>query len=152
MSLTLELPAGLSDELEQQAERIGISPEVHATSLLYLAASALEMDPESLEGPADQFISSIPAGKGQVVAIFWWMVRRLIEDGVVPEAEQERMAQFAERLRAWLDRTGWKPSPDRPVQPSGPSALGKYAHIAGTSEDFARLKQAEIDAEDGRGG
>jgi hypothetical protein len=30
------------------------------------------------------------------------------------------------------------------------SAFGKYAHISGSSDDFARRKQAEIDLEDGR--
>ena len=29
------------------------------------------------------------------------------------------------------------------------SALGKYAHLPGTSEDFMRAKQDEIDLEDG---
>lgn len=39
-------------------------------------------------------------------------------------------------------------APAPPVDQQRPSAYGKYAHIAGTSEDFARLKQAEIDLED----
>ena len=33
-----------------------------------------------------------------------------------------------------------------------PSALGKYAHIPGTSDDFARRKQQEIDCEDANAG
>jgi hypothetical protein len=32
--------------------------------------------------------------------------------------------------------------------PERPSALGKYAGIIGTSDEFAALKQAEIDLED----
>jgi hypothetical protein len=31
-----------------------------------------------------------------------------------------------------------------------PSALGKYAHLPWSSDDFARWKQAEIDREDRR--
>lgn len=40
---------------------------------------------------------------------------------------------------------------DRPQTPeaaAGASALGKFAHIPGTSDDFARRKQEEIDRED----
>lgn len=151
MSLTLELPTGLSDELEQQAERIGVPPEVHATSLLYLAASALELDPAALEGADDQLISTVPVSKGQVVAIFWWVVRRLLDEGAFPAAERERLVQFADRMRSWLDRTAWQPSPEQAAQQTRPGALGKYAYVAGTSEDFARLKRDEIDAEDRRG-
>lgn len=40
---------------------------------------------------------------------------------------------------------GGEPQPDTP---GGRSAMGKYRHLAGSSEDFARRKQEEIDLED----
>lgn len=84
MTLTLRLPSTVTAELEQQARRIGVSPEEHATGLLQAALKA----------------------------------------GGDPLASAE--------------------------QPSRPSAFGKYAHVPGTSDDFARRKQEEIDREDGR--
>jgi hypothetical protein len=151
MSLTLELPSALSEELAQQAGLIGVSPEEHATGLLYLAAGVLGIeDPDSLEASADDYLATIPVSKTQAVAIFEWLTRRLLEEGVASERDFERLSVFAAKLRTWLEthaRQGHSPHP--PV-PSRPSAMGKYAHIPGTSEDFARLKQAEIDLEDGR--
>lgn len=36
----------------------------------------------------------------------------------------------------------------RPEKATRPSAMGKYAHVSGSSEDFARRKQEDRDAED----
>jgi hypothetical protein len=47
MTLALDLPPPLDAELRREAEREGVSPNDHATLLLYLATALLSDDPET---------------------------------------------------------------------------------------------------------
>lgn len=48
-----------------------------------------------------------------------------------------------------MDERQPAPPPSKAEQaPERPTALGKYAWVPGTANDFARLKQAEIERED----
>lgn len=145
MTLTLEIPSALSEELEQQAELMGVSPEEHATALLALAAALLGIeDPRSLEGPPDQLHATLPRSDAQAAAITAWLSRLLLKEGV----ESDRLLRFAQRIHQWLALR--ELSGSNIVAPARQSAFGKYAHILGNSDDFARRKQEEIDLEDGR--
>lgn len=167
MSLVVELPAEFGEELEAEAGKAGLSLQEHATLLLYIAAAALKesgpwVDPANAaswdaarhEEEARRFESSVVeslAGHGFKHA----------ED----EAKLRRLAsRFYRGLWSWRKDFVEKTSSgaphastgDRGPQEAGapsrrPSALGKYAHVPGSSEDFARAKDAEIDLEDRRG-
>lgn len=139
MSLTLRLPNALSQELEQQAERIGVAPEVHATDLLALAAGVVGED--RTLGAADP--------RAQLADRMLRMIRSLLSDGARSEADIERLRQLEALLARWA-REGNPQAAPGDEDARRPSARGKYAHIPGTSEDFARRKQEEIDREDGR--
>ena len=139
MSLTLRLPNALSEELEQQAERIGVPPEVHATDLLALAAG--------MAGEERMLSASDP--RVQLAKRMLRMIGPLLHDAATSEVDNERLRQLEALLVKWGREATPQSAPGGDT-PDRPSALGKYAHIPGTSEDFARLKQEEIDREDGR--
>ncbi len=134
MPLKLELPSQLGEELKEEAGKAGVSTEEHATVLLYVA-SALLRD-EQATPPRET-------------------VRRAISD---QELDAERVAAVLEKLVARL--TAWNHSDDLagpaelPVRTGGHgsaarrSAMGRYAHIPGTSDEFAAEKQDEIDREE----
>ena len=152
MSLTLELPSELSKELKQQAVLIGLPAEEYATDLLRLAAALLELeDSGALEDSSDEFLADVPADKRDAVAIFEWITRLVLDEGTLSRANSDRLSRFADRLRAWRTerQVDQLPLPEA-IIPSRTSVMGKYAHIPGTSDDFVRLKQEEIDREDRR--
>lgn len=129
MTLTLQLPSSLSEELEQQAGRMGVTPEEHATNLLAIAAVIGDT-------------ASIPGARSQIASTMREAIRSILDRETSSEADRERLQRLAELLGRWA------PEQQTPTR-TRPSALGKYAHIPGTSDDFARLKQEEIDREDG---
>jgi hypothetical protein len=138
MTLTLQLPSQLSEQIEQQAEKIGVSAEEHATELLAAAAAILGEDQMPAFGS--------PSEKVLAAEALHRMIRALFNEDERSEPASERASRIVGRVRKW--------AADEPVRNESanarPSALGKYAHIPGTSDDFARLKQEEIDQEDGR--
>lgn len=141
MSMTLQLPVELSEELEQQAERIGVSPEQHATELLSVAAVVAGDAPLPPSGVA------VYRTEAEVLLL---MIRRLLNEEPRAEADNERLRRIGTLLFKLVQGKTSQPADSPDAVNSRPSALGKYAHIPGTSEDFARRKQEEIDREDGR--
>ena len=136
MSLTLELPRRLGEELMEEAGKVGVSAEEHATVLLYVA-SALLRDEQATTSPR--------------------VVRRPVSD---EELDAERVAAVFEklvsRLQMW-SRVGDAGDFTRPAELAAStrhdsaarrSAMGRYAHVAGTSDDYAAEKQEEIDREE----
>lgn len=70
--------------------------------------------------------------------------RSLIEEA----REQERLPNVLAQLREEADAL----VPDPPSSPTRIRAMGKYAFVSGTSEDYAREKQSEITREGGQHG
>ena len=129
MTMTLELPNELSEELEQQAERIGVSPQEHATAILSIMTAVGDRR-HPLSGYREQLATTMLE-----------MVRAILDSEPRSEEDRARLLRLEALLGNWASRS------DQP--PVRPSAMGKYAHIPGSSDDFARLKQEEIDREDG---
>ncbi|MGI8908592.1 MAG: hypothetical protein ACR2IE_19120 [Candidatus Sumerlaeaceae bacterium] len=67
---------------------------------------------------------------------------RKLADGIAERSVPYKSSQTPSRARTSNSRTSGTPI--------RPTARGKYAHVRGTSEDFARQKQREIAAEDSR--
>lgn len=67
-------------------------------------------------------------------------------EGTWEEIERHKAELIGRRLRVTIQPE--KPSARPPDQAQRPSALGKYAFVAGGSEAFANDKQAEIERED----
>lgn len=92
-------------------------------------------------------------------------LRVLVHD-LTPDSRRRTASRMVECLRlgyqesekalpGWLsDLTGVNGNhlPAAEAESSRPSALGKYAHLSWSSEDYARRKQEEIEFEDGRAG
>jgi hypothetical protein len=135
MTLTLQLPVELSEELEEQAGRIGVSPEEHATELLSVAAAVI--------GEEQAHSTSLSGYRMQLAATMLQMIRLLLADESTSDEEKERLLRLAALLDRWTE--GKQPQPV-----SRPSAFGKYRGIIGSSADYAESKQVEIDREDRR--
>ena len=73
------------------------------------------------------------------------MSQRVIE-GTWEEIERLRGEFEGRRLRVIVQPE--RSAADRTSPAKRPSALGKYAFVAGGSEEFAQEKQAEIERED----
>ena len=67
-------------------------------------------------------------------------------EGTWEEIERRKAELVGRHLRVTI--LPLKPMPNTVPVAKRPSALGKYAFVAGGSEEFAKEKQAEIERED----
>jgi len=134
MALTLELPPGLREELREEAEKTGLTLQEHITLLLLFAHAVIQEShgvPWSLPETVRVFVDSYAPGMGTP-------------------------AELRANLLAWAERyAGEQPVTAAPVTHANGhggrlSAMGKYAHLGGSSDEFAREKQFEIDREERR--
>ena len=163
MSITIDLPPRLDQELLREAIRDGVAPTVRAELLLRLAivlrpegsatpfGSAVreflrqhEIDPDRLASVLDQFNDAcVPNARHPV-------------QGFSPDTDARASngrISLESPLRRWRDEAVHRPSGEEAgmsaqLTSPRPSIMGKYAHIGLSTEDFMREKQEEIDRED----
>lgn len=143
-----------STSVRQIAREIGMSP----TGLKKFLEGTAPYSP-TLRRLRSWYVHYAAVAGGEVVEYDASTALAVLVHDLSPGARQETVEEMLEALARGYDGSK-KPRPDwlsRQVEQdakhppaSRPSALGKYGHIRGTSDDFARLKQAEIDREDGR--
>ncbi len=158
MSLTLELSAQLEEDLRYEAQKEGVPATEHATLLLTILTALLrEARTTPFQEALETFLSQHSLDAKLVASVFEVLVRECLEahdEGKASYESQEYWSDAVSRrvyenLRAWRNRQVHQPIVQRPGRVMREqSAMGKYAHIPGTSEDFAREKQKEIARED----
>jgi hypothetical protein len=167
MPLTLELPAPLEENLKQEAQKEGVPATEHAAFLLSVLMALLqEKEATSFRNAVRTFFSYHSLDAEQVATVF----EELVEQSFQSQEKGKTSAEFqqaSESLRAWRNWHVHQPIDEpREMEPLQPlhrrlrksertgereTAMGKYAHVPGSSEDFAREKQEEIAREDRRG-
>ena len=163
----LDLPPRLAYEVEQAAEKAGVSPEELATVLLNVAVALYGQRPKwPFAATVRDDLEARSAAR--VPALFAELVRRCLDSA--PADRGAGAAEAGAGLGAWYEAYNPVPYETRPGegtlmvkeqpmysygQPApvpGPlaraSALGRYAHLRSGSEEFARAKEAEITRED----
>jgi hypothetical protein len=165
MSMTMELPPPLERALRAAAEKAGAAPEAYAAALLSVGAALLVPAEAAGFGAALRELLSRQALDAARVADVLEQVVTRVSALPIGQREQPYLAgasdmEKKEQVEAWLAAF----QAGEPVRyPTGPragertavaerrSARGMFAHLPGTSDDYARLKQAEIDLEDRHG-
>ena len=118
MSLTLDLPTPLADELTREAKQKNVSPAEHATRLVGLAMALLKDGTDTpFRAEVKSFLIAHSVDAEHVAAV----LGELLDSPVIQTAGR---------------------------QARRPSAMGKYAHLGVTSEDVAREKQEDIAREE----
>ncbi len=178
MPLTLELPAQLEEDLKQEAEKEGVPATDHAALLLSIITALLrETEATPFRNALREFFSQHSLDAEQVALVLEELVEQCLQEddkGKASATFQQKVGnaiprQVYENLREWrnwqvhqpidasLDQvTSPLPPPHRVIQREGrlvrkQTAMGKYAYVPGTSDDFAREKQEEIAREEGGG-
>lgn len=138
MGMTLEVPPVLAAELDAIASREGTTVEQHAVELLRLAHAIFDVPGlsrefrslnEGFDGPWPGFGQALDA------------IRESVKKVASSEASPRNATRSPRMTEPELPQA--RPYPR-------PSALGKYAHLPGGSEAFAREKQEEIAREDAK--
>jgi hypothetical protein len=120
MSLTLELPTPLVEELTREAKQKSVSPEEHLTRLVEIVGALTKSGWETpLRAEVKLFLANHSVDADHVASV----LSQLLDSPLI-----QKDGRQARRT----------------------SARGKYAHLGISSEDFAREKQEEIDREDGK--
>jgi hypothetical protein len=143
MTMVLELPPPLEEELTQEAEKIGLAADEHVRLLLWVA-SALVYQAES--NPLSEAVRELLAEHSVDPEEFGRILGALVQR-VQPGKDGGVDGMFLREGNTWIweaKRNAGRGSAERP------SAIGKYAHLNISSDDYARRKQEEIDLEDGR--
>jgi hypothetical protein len=179
MPLTLDLPPHLEEELEQEAQKEGVSVTDHTTLLLYLITALLEEQEQTpFQNAVKSFFFHHSLDVDHLASVFEELVQQCLdlkEDEVSPVSQEvsdpHASRYIYESLRAWRNWYVHQPitlkaidalyegvlSPSAPtqrkIQQTGriarkQTAMGKYAYIPGSSDDFAREKPNEIARED----
>ena len=180
MSITVELPPPLDDELSSEARREGISVADHTAILLHLATALRnEGSPTPFRDAVRVFVSSRSLDAERVASVLDELVEICVGDreggADVEAAAATRRVADADAARALL--RAWRvqivhgprgaelgvdldldavivdmPPVDVLRQRAGrlrrPAAKGRYSHIGGGSEEFAREKPREIAREE----
>jgi hypothetical protein len=166
MPLTLELPAPLEENLKQEAQKEGVPAAEHAAFLLSVLTALLrEKEATSFRNAVRSFFSQHSLDADQVASVF----EELVEQFLQGQEKGKPSAEFqpaSESLRNWRNWHVHQPIDESretaPLQPlrqrtrkgersdKRQTAMGKYAHVPGSSEDFAREKQEEIARADRR--
>lgn len=163
MAMTVDLPAALEEDLREEAEREGVKPSEHAALLLSICTALLnDAEATPFSSAVKEFLSRRSLDSEHVAAALDALVRECLaaihDAGKTLNAFHSHSGWSDGTLQAWRDslvHQPWvAPAPrQEPVESTGRpfrGARGKYAHIAGTSEDFARQKEEEIAREERR--
>jgi hypothetical protein len=149
MTMLLELPPTLEEELTQEAEKIGLPADEHVRLLLWIV-SALVYQPES--NPLSEAVRELLAEQSVDPNEFGRLVGALVQS-VQPGKDGGVDGVLVEGGRTWIlqakEHRVSEPSGVRRGSVERPSAMGKYAHLNWSSDGYARRKQEEIDLEDG---
>jgi hypothetical protein len=164
MSMTLEIPPPLEDELSREAKREELSPEDHATLLLCLATALRKSAQETpFRRAVREFLSSHSVDADRFSTAFETLLgvcsEHRDETPTVPkELEPERTATTATPdsvkpsiLQSWRNALVHMPLTEAMIQSAArrqPSAMGSCSHLGLSSEEFAREKQEEIAREE----
>jgi hypothetical protein len=110
MSLTIELPQTLGEELASEAQQVGISAAERATLLLYLATALLkEENPTPFQETVRNFLAHRSLDAGRIGSVLEELVRVCVEardEGATPTevARGDAMAhRDATLVRHWRD-------------------------------------------------
>jgi hypothetical protein len=150
MTMVLELPPPLEEELAHEAEKIGLPADALSRSLLWVASAIVyQTESNPLSGAVRELLtehSVDPDEFGRMVGEFVQRLQPTADGGV------DGMLIDGDTLLVWeVKHTPVETSSNgSPVRAERPSAMGKYAHLKWSSDDYARRKQEEIDLEDGR--
>lgn len=158
MAMTVDLPSVLEEGLREEAEREGVHPSEHAALLLSICTALLnDAEATPFRRAVKEFLSRRSVDSEHLAAAF----EELVLECLAAAQDAERASNVFQgehprwsdpTLRAWRDSLVHQPSPAPEAGPAEPwkGARGKYAHIGGTSEDFARQKEEEIAREERR--
>ncbi len=163
----LDLPPRVAYEVEQAAEKAGVSPEELAPVLLNVAVALYGQRANwPFVSAVREYLEARSPAAAHVPAEFVELVERCIRAA----AEGGKAKETAGGLAGWYE--AYNPVPyeiptgegtrmvkeqpmyayGQPAPAPGPlaraSALGRYAHLRSGSEEFARAKEAEITRED----
>lgn len=110
MSLTIELPRPLGEELASDAQREGISAEEYATLLLYLATALLkEKNPTPFQETVRSFLAQRSLDAGPIASaleelVRIWLEAREGEAAAIGDAREESLAHWDSALvPRWRD-------------------------------------------------
>jgi hypothetical protein len=110
MSLTIELPQPLGEELASEAQQVGISAAERATLLLYLATALLkEENPTPFQETVRNFLAHRSLDAGRIRSVLEELVRVCVEareEGATPSEVPRGDAvayRDATRVRHWRD-------------------------------------------------
>ncbi|MDQ2693912.1 MAG: hypothetical protein M3Z21_00785 [Pseudomonadota bacterium] len=155
MPLVLELPAPLEEELKKEAEKEGITATEHAALLLSISTALLrEAEATPFQDAVKIFFSHHSLDAELMASALEAMIQIAIHDAgkgsavLQKTAAEPELDRANEMLRAWRNRAVHQPLQGTERMRRKPTAMGKYAHVPGTSEDFAREKQMDIARED----
>jgi hypothetical protein len=161
MTLSIELPAPLEEELAVEAEREGVTVSEQATLILYLAAALGKRGPETPFRNAVRSVLERHRIDPQQFSSAFEQLKKSCIEGQPDSASTVSTDQdcLDRSLRNWRDAVVHDPvgvvveAPvDRSVTPiprsERPSILGKYAHIKLSTEDIMAEKRLEIERED----
>ncbi|HEV2735984.1 MAG TPA: hypothetical protein VGV85_14150 [Longimicrobiaceae bacterium] len=175
MTMTVDLPAHLEEGLREEAEKKGVQPSEHAALLLSICTALLsDAGTTPFRSAVKEFLSHRSLDSDHLATVFEELVQQCLAAGEEGMASQpfEQTVVAADpswvdaNLRAWRDSLvhqsvgadfDWSVLPRaaetaRAAGRTRGSARGKYAHLGGTSEDFARRKEEEIAREERRRG
>lgn len=151
MSITVELPGPLGEELAEVAEKAGMSAQEHATILLCVVTALLHRGHGTpFEEEVRRVVASSSLDADRVAAALEEVVALCAAAGTTRDGDPDPSRTFR-ALREWRDGTVHRAEPPAgaPRLDAGrPSAMGRYAHVPGTSGDFAREKRREIELEE----
>jgi hypothetical protein len=169
MPLTLDLPPHLHKDLSEEAEKEGVAPSEHAALLLAIFTALLkEVEPTPFTIAVQRFMSHRSIDAHRVSSVLGELVEQCMaghEQGNESDEIQnltgnsDQFIDVDEHLRQWRNALVHEPIDesfdeittslvplDPLVQKAGRQnrAMGKYSHIPGSSDDFARAKREEI--------
>lgn len=175
MSETLELPPPLSEEVEQEARKEGVTPSEHAVLLLYITTALLREPGQSpFQRAVKEFFREHSLDADRVASVFEELVRECLHtygydlkqsagkhqhgltslDGMTGVLKEWRN-WTVHHSPSYLDRSTTnslsKSAEVVEHRPRKHSARGKYAHLRTSSEAFSRKKRDEVALEEGPG-
>jgi hypothetical protein len=165
MPMTVDLPEHLEEGLREEAEKEGVQPSEHAALLLSICTALLsDAGTTPFRSAVKEFLSHRSLDSEHLATAFEELVQQCLAGALDEDREPSWVAA---NLRAWRNSlvhqgvdtnlewvlstppsAGTAQVADRAKR----GARGKYAHLGGTSEDFARRKEEEIAREERRPG
>jgi hypothetical protein len=164
MSLQIDLPPPLERALGAAAEKAGATPQAYAAAVLSFGTALLAGGGAS---PFQAAVRDLLSRRALDAVRLGDVLEQVVAQVCALSPDQLEQLSTAgasdmenkQQTEAWLARfqagegyrypTGGRPAGTVRVG-ERVSARGMAAHLPGTSDDYARLKQAEIDLEDRR--